>query len=430
MSTAISPQQQPAKGPRRSSKKHHQPNTHDGFSSDVGALTEYQRNTSPATGNMTKNNNKGHPRKASQAQNKHYEAPSTDRGKPDMARATPVKQAAYAGATFQQSPAPSALPIPSFYSKSVPAANSLPSQLGNDAPTIAQASPVNVAGNSPSKPEATPLDFLFAAARQARAGPNGDSPAARSGHLSVPTGSPASRSPAPRESESMFPFELDGAPAPGDDGASFATPYKDRIDALKPTRSTSLGGKTMDEHERKAKTDALKKLLMKSGSQGNEHRHNSTPDANNPFNARAPYQQPASLPPAPPNMRQNSGSNSMYTQDYTRYTQPQNFQQPGYQYQQGPMHTPKRPNSSSLRNVYGPQSEPEYAELSSDSAITPPIPTTRKSTAHVAPQNGTGIEGQAHSTPHQAQAQRTKPSAQQLEDDLRRVLKLDLTSRG
>ncbi|KAI1622876.1 hypothetical protein EDD37DRAFT_682303 [Exophiala viscosa] len=426
MSTVISSQQQPARGPRRSSKKQHNPNTHDGFSSDVGALTEYQRNTSPA---MTKNNNKGHPRKSSQAHNKQHEASSADRGKPDMAKATPVKQAAYAGATFQQSPAPSALPIPSFYSKSLPATGSLPSQLGNDAPTITQDSPIKVADNSPSKPEATPLDFLFAAARQARVAPTGDSPAARSGNLSVPTGSPASRSPAPREGEPMFPFELDGASAPGEDGGSFATPYKDRMDALKSTRSTSLGGKTMDEHERKAKTDALKKLLMKSNSQGNEHRNNSAPDANNPFNARAPYQQPTSLPSAPPNIRQNSGSNSMYTQEYTRYGQPQNFHQQGYQYQQGPMHTPKRPNSSSLRNVYGPQSEPEYAELSSDSAITPPIPTPRKSTAHAAPQNGAGVEGQAHSTPHQAQAQRAKPSAQQLEDDLRRVLKLDLTSR-
>ena len=427
MSTVISPLQQPAKGPRKSSKKHHNPNTHDGFSSDVGALTEYQRNTSPA---MTKNNNKGNPRKSSQAHNKQHEASSADRGKQDMARATPVKQAAYAGATFQQSPAPSALPIPSFYSKSLPATGSLPSQLGNDAPPVPQVSPTKVLDNSPSKADATPLDFLFAAARQARGGPSGDSPAARSGHLSVPTGSPASRSPAPREGDSMFPFELDGASTLGEDGGSFATPYKDRMDALKSTRSTSLGGKTMDEHERKAKTDALKKLLMKSNGQGNDHRNNSAPHAKNPFNARAPYQQPAPLHSGPPNMRQNSGSNSMYTQDYNRYGQPQNFHHQGYQYQQGPTHTPMRPNSSSLRNVYGPQSEPEYAELSSDSAITPPIPTSRKSTAHAAPQNGPGNEGQTHSTPQQAQAQRPKPSAQQLEDDLRRVLKLDLASRG
>lgn len=430
MSTVITPRQQPTKGPRQSSKRHHQPNPHDGFSSDVGALTEHQRNTSPAAGNMTKNSNKGHPRKSSQAHNKQHEAPPADRGKPDKAKATPMKQAAYAGATFQQSPAPSALPIPSFYSKSLPAASSLPSQLGSDQPINTQTVSINATDNSPSKPEATPLDFLFEAARQARTVPRTDSPATRSGNLSVPPGSPASRSPGPREGEAMFPFELEGGSAPGEDGSSFATPYKERIDALKSARSTSSGGRTMDEHERKAKTDALKKLLMKSCGQGNEHSSSPATDVNNPFNARAPHQQPASLSPGPPIARHGSGPTSTYTPEYSGYTQSPNLHQAGYQYQQGQMHSPQRPNSSRLRNVYGPQSEPEYAELSSDSAITPPISTSRKSTAHNAPPSGRVFEGQTHSAPQPAQGHRTKPSAQQLEDDLRRVLKLDLTTRG
>lgn len=231
----------------------------------------------------------------------------------------------------------------------------------------------------------------------------------------------------------MFPFELEGGINPGEDGSAFATPYKDRIAALRSTRSTSSGGKTMDENERKAKSDALKMLLMKSSGQDDQRISlNSGPDMNNPFNARAPYHQAAFLPQGRPLVRPSSGpSTPAPVQDHSGYNPVPNFTSTPYQFPPAPMHTPKRTTSSRLRNVYGAQSEPEYAELSSDSAVTPPISTSRRQTPHHTPQYNSGLVSQPYATQGPLPTlHRAKPSAQQLEDDLRRVLKLDLTSRG
>ncbi|KAL6249992.1 hypothetical protein RBB50_002293 [Rhinocladiella similis] len=424
MSTIETPHQTHTTGNRRSGKKNRQSNPHDGFVSDVGAPTEHQRNKSPAPGNVVKNNGKGLPRKNSSAHNA-----AVPTGRPDKVKATPMKPAAYAGSTFQQSPAASALPLPSFYSNSMPAAGPLRSDLSNEAGTDTQPSAHEVA-DSPSKRETTPCDFLFDAARQARATPRGDTPGARSGNVSIPNGSPTTGSPAPREGDAMFPFELDGASATGEDGALSATPYKDRIEALKSTRSTSLPGKSMNEHERKAKSDALKRLLMKSSGQPSENSFQPAQDMSNPFNARAPYQPPPFPTQGPPLVRHTSGPPPMFKPDQSSYNAPPAFPQMPYQYQPTQIQTPKRPNSSSLRNVYGAQSEPEYAELSSDSAVTPPISTQRRHTPQYAPQYNTAPISPPYSKQQQMPNHRAKPSAQQLEDDLRRVLKLDLTTRG
>jgi len=423
MSAVEIPHQSHARSTRRSGKKHHQSNPHDGFVSDFGASTEHQRNNSSANGNATRNADKSQPRKNSQAHN------NASTGRSDKAKATPMKPAAHAGATFQQSPAASALPLPSFYSKSMPATDLLPTQLNGYATVNSQAAS-NRVDDSPSMRETTPCDFLFEAARQARATPRGDTPAARGGNLSAPNGSPAPRSPGTREGDSMFPFELDGASAAGEDGGSFATPYKERIEAVKSIRSTSSPGKAMDENHRKAKTEALKKLLMKSSA--NENNMKSASDMNNPFNARAPAQQ-VSYPAQGPSLgRRPSGSTATYTQEQSGYNPSPMLQQMPYHYPPAHMQTPKRPNSSRLRNVYGAQSEPEYAELSSDSAVTPPISTPRKQTLQRAQQYSTGPISPPYPMQQQQQmpAHRAKPSAQQLEDDLRRVLKLDLTTRG
>lgn len=351
--------------------------------------------------------------------NNHYDRA---RGTP-----TPMKPAAYAGSTFQQSPAASALPLPSFYSKSLPTAsyismrNTIPESVSPEDPPIL---PVD---DSPSKPEPNPCDFLFQAARQARATPRANSPATRSGNLSVPNGSPASRSPAPREGDPMFPFELDSVNL-GDDGSAFATPFKDRIEAI---RSPSTGGKSMDDDERKAKTEALKKLLMKSSMQENNNYNNGNTgspvaDMNNPFNARAPNPRGPVPPQAAPQVRASSNpSTPGQGQDNVgRYT-PSAFPPVSFPFPTPQTQTPKRPNSSRLRHVYGAQSEPEYAELSSDSAVTPPSSSRRNIGNQLPPQYNPA----AYPMHPQMPTHRAKPSAQQLEDDLRRVLKLDLVPR-
>jgi len=97
---------------------------------------------------------------------------------PHHASATPVKaQAAYAGPTFHASPAPSALPIPKFLSRSVPAkAQTCPptpppedcSDSANS-PSLSPNSPSRAPIQAPARNEDSPLDLLFKADRAERA---------------------------------------------------------------------------------------------------------------------------------------------------------------------------------------------------------------------------------------------------------------------
>lgn len=356
-------------------------------------------------------------RRKSQAHNRvHNSGNMSDTTQPIKTQATPVKQA-YAGPTFHQSPAASALPIPSFYSRSVPA--QAPKPIAEDPAESVDISPPSE--GTPTKRESTPLDFLFNAARQAR----GESPAARSGNLSIPSRSPAGKSPAPRE-DSMFPFELDGGSTPGEEDMSLSSAYKDRMASVRSTRTVS--DDHMEEHERKAKTDALKRLLMHQSPQ----QSSPAPDPNNPFNARAPPSRHRSGPNTPFNYQNPPGHQNQYF--------PNMNDSPSKHYVLN--NIPPRP-SSHLR--YEAASGPEPAELSSDNALSPPrVSTARREANHTAPHTQNAYH--QHVDPRQNfntyygpppvagppshQGHRNKPSAQQLENDLRRVLNLNVASKG
>jgi hypothetical protein len=91
-----------------------------------------------------------------------------------------------------------------------------------------------------------------------------------------------------------------------------------------------------------------------------------------------------------------------------------------------------RPASSHLRHQYQVRDHALPTDLSSDNSTTaPPISTARKAVQY--PQSPYQSSSDSSTAlPRTAQTPNPKPphSAQQLEDDLRRVLKLDLTSRG
>lgn len=418
-------QQQQTKAPRRSARK--QNNTPNG-PNPRAAVSDNELSHPTQT---SVDGDAVHGRRKSHASNKKangipHRGSVSDSVQPMKTHATPIKQA-YAGPTFHQSPAASALPIPSFYSKSVPNATAQSVQAIPE--SVEDEKRAGTPGHdTPTKRESTPLDFLFQAARQARDTPRGESPSANSGHISVRTGSPASKSPAPKESDSMFPFELDGASTPGADGASFSTPYKDRIEALKSSRPSSENSQHMDETERRAKTDALKRLLMKNSAPQNP----SNVDHSNPFNARPPYS-PNHMTPPPPQIRQRSGpSTPSYMQTYNGTTQgDQYFQQmPPFPRDDFNHYTSARV-ASNLRNVYGAVNEPEPAELSSDSAISPPRISTARNSSYPDPAAPVVLPGTTGlMTDQRPPMHKSNPSVQQMEDDLRRVLKLDLTSRG
>jgi hypothetical protein len=379
--------------------------------------------------------------KADRAANHRNASPQPNLALPSQRQSTPIKQA-YAGPTFHSSPAPSALPMPSFYSKSLP---SIPS---TKTPDIVEESEGRVAGeakeeNPPTsqaddagKRQSTPLDFLFEAARQARDTPRADSPASRSANLSALEDSPLSRSPSRREGgEAVFPFELDGNGSNHYSvGPPFATPYKERITALRSSSaSPSMPSPAMDEVERKTKTEALKQLLMNAQATPHPAAQAApyTSDTTNPFNARAPkFHSPI---PRFHSTRHHSGPS----------TPAPPFPSPGpYQYfpDQLPIaHGPRttgspvhRPASSHLRRQYQVQDHESPVELSSDNNGTmPPISTARNAIKHPqSPYHSNNTSSTALPRTGQNPNHKSSRSAQQLEDDLRRVLKLDLTSRG
>ena len=400
--------QQNQKGPRRSARKNKNaiPNGQPvrAVASDNELAHSQQTSGAESNGHVFQG------RKALQGHKpeNHYATMSDSNEPHAKSKATPIKQA-YAGPTFHQSPAASALPMPSFYSKSVPNVSSiLPPQsidgLGEES---------DVGAETPSKRESTPLDWIFDRARQSQTTPRGRSPDVQHGNQPFNGGSSARGSPAPKDAGSVFPFELDSSSMPGDDANSFATPYKEQMDLLKSTRSTSDGVRSMDERERKAKTDALKKLLLKSP----QSQASNGPDQNNPFNARAPQVRPRSGPSTPNHTNGYAGphQSSQYFPNMPRK-------------QHGDMsYNSQFRQPSNLRNIYGGLTEPEAAELSSDAPISPPRISTVRCPARqpVPPAHGGPTPVSTANTNHTAKA-----STAHLEDDLRRMLNLDVASKG
>ncbi|KAF2142706.1 uncharacterized protein K452DRAFT_307645 [Aplosporella prunicola CBS 121167] len=171
--------------------------TGDGTLSDGPAATGSQKkgrgrqrnnitNSNPNNNNNNNPNNNGANGRAS---------PMKTPQQPVAANGTPAKDGAYAGPAFHASPAPSALPMPKFFSRSVPANNaptSLQSRLDqdsdssgtsdkSDSPSLLEATPSQPALTSatpaqaiaPREHQESPLDFFFKADRAEKAKKNG-----------------------------------------------------------------------------------------------------------------------------------------------------------------------------------------------------------------------------------------------------------------
>ncbi|KAL2866313.1 uncharacterized protein BJX67DRAFT_144865 [Aspergillus lucknowensis] len=182
-----------------------------------------------------------------------------------------LKDTHYAGPTFHASPAPSTLPIPSFISKSFPESDLAPT-VEHDSDSFDTDADLE---NTPSKPksrpsapqeerESTPLDFLFKAAVDAR-----NRPPQRNTEPSPKVRSPQTDSKTIQQRRpnsditGMFPLELGTSDlCLPQIGPSFAPSYKDRMNALRSASSPSPALRDLNEDERKAKTEALKTLLL------------------------------------------------------------------------------------------------------------------------------------------------------------------------
>ncbi len=193
---------------------------------------------------------------------------------------------AYAGPTFHASPAPSALPIPSFYSKSVPdspgfkelQAQKAGSTSSNDSPTP---SAVQAVAAQPRREE-SPLDFFFKADREEKARARSASsfhmsgsesgpfspPSESDSHITAATGNQGTNRGthfAGGSTSALFAMELDGTDSPGKPyGPAFSTPYNERIRAARSSVTSPQSSSQAAQEQQKSqdRSEALKAYLF------------------------------------------------------------------------------------------------------------------------------------------------------------------------
>ncbi|KAK2746184.1 hypothetical protein FQN57_003306 [Myotisia sp. PD_48] len=183
----------------------------------------------------------------------------------------------YAGPTFHASPAPSALPMPSFFSKSVPEAEYLEVDGSNSdspetdpeqltlTPTKARTLP---AREHIHQGTSSPLDFLFKAARESKTPGQVNELEDRSSRISPPLNvamlSPSSEGPP----GGMFPLELEGSDSnksqPPSNKPSITSSYREKMNALRAQNMASnrAGQKSPERHQNVNQSNALKNLLF------------------------------------------------------------------------------------------------------------------------------------------------------------------------
>ncbi|CAG8035129.1 unnamed protein product [Penicillium salamii] len=360
------------------------------------------------------------------------------------------ESAAYAGPTFHASPAPSSLPMPKFLPKAAPDADLVP-PLETDSDS-ADLSPEPE--TTPSKhrsrpsvhaePKPTALDFMFQAAKQAK-----ENKATSSPDVSRPLRSPQTEPAARYHQDGMF------ASSSGNDyarhspiGPSFAPSYQERMAALRP--SSMPQSPELSDAERKAKTEQLKDLLLNPRPQ--------KPPSQAPFSpvyGNVDVRQSPSFDRASPNydyrqppgvFETQSGSFDARPSNVHPYATPSRAASGPPLAHGNPFGNPPPQSNPYLRNPYpnpnsplrGVVPAPQYqthGAVSNGSSPGPYSNQYRQSSNPPAPWQGyvspqpvhsaTAFQLPTHSpSPLPSQAMDT----QQIENDIRRVLKLDASS--
>lgn len=215
-------------------------------------------------------------------------------------RAMPIKGGlpAFAGATFHASPAPSALPLPSFLAK--PPSDSPVSNvnLGSSLPKSLEAGGYNSipSGLSSGNAGESPLDFMFRAHKQEQERRAGSSPAhtTYNGNLAHVSRSDGVGRPSP-SSRSILQDELDGTPSL-DIGPAFSTPYQTRINSARSSRHpleqsqnspSAMGLQSSDDA-----SEALKKYLFGGAPRSTDTRGQAPPPGQYYGQVPVSYNQP------------------------------------------------------------------------------------------------------------------------------------------
>ena len=404
--------------------------------------------------NMSQTNGHGHqPRHASVGGN--------------VIPATPFKEQAYAGPTFQASPAPSSLPVPKFFSRSVPnvaAPQSFEARMaGEKPPESEQSSPESDNATPPPRAnQQSPLDIFFNADRAEK-----DKP---------PNGSrlsPEAAARRPPATEPLHPFQQSGRSiflreADGDGGPMLSPktlPPNNRLSQS--CRASSSPGsrqvETDSESEREAYTKNLKDLLLSNVNStplsNSAHRnstqrpHTSARPVEQGFETPSPFQRSASGPstPTPSTDQQNHYSlrygnrnlsplfkairsdtpprpSSLRQQESASDSNPGPYNYPGAVPQ--PRQIPQIDPNSFSRNYL------DNTIRHSQPAFPPNLPvnvhqaapsnvSSGYSSAPVSHQQGVQASG---ASPRTATASGSADDIKTMEDDLRRMLKLNVLS--
>ncbi|MCJ1405125.1 hypothetical protein MMC11_008351 [Xylographa trunciseda] len=392
------------------------------------------------------------------------------RPEPGATSMTPVKKGttqsqAYAGPTFHASPAPSALPIPKFFSKSVPVTEkgaSLSTMMQEDSSeglsNKSDDSPImqnSLRVSQRSIREASPLDFFFNADREEKAKRSSVVVTGGSNQIfDQVAGTPKSVSPIPEHMRhhsrnatggsmhEIFPLEMDASEKLSPIRAM--RPLDPSTEARRPESSPSTirTRSTKSEEQAKAKTEALKRFLLSPQPQSPSSKlasplgyldYSSSPSPS-PLPHHNHYLRSTSATSIP---RGSAGSPA-----YTHHTQLPVSNVPYLQ--QSPTTKVKglsqeRPLSSQLRREMTANMFPEPKELPS---------TTTPSHSHnvfnqTATQNGDNVQHNSNFSPYTPAVKKFRPedalkaatgqmdtSVDMMENELRRILKLDSLGSG
>jgi hypothetical protein len=215
---------------------------------------------------------------------------------------TPAKEQAYAGPTFHASPAPSALPMPKFFSRSMPKDGSpLQARLDGERTPEKEAVSPEATGTSPVVPREaahSPLDMLFKADKAEREKRGLLSPEQA---VRQPVSATNASSVFHPSGKSIFLQELDGA----EDMPSPRTHLRNGRPSPVERAHSSPGKRppSTDEDQRQAYTKSLKDLLFNTANGQSPPQYPQTqprphPDASI-FNTPSPNQRATSGPSTP-----------------------------------------------------------------------------------------------------------------------------------
>lgn len=375
---------------------------------------------------------------------------------------TPAKERAYAQSTFQASPAASALPVPKFFgSKSVPSTHGpsslqermdrekTPERLEESSPESDVVSPAKV----PHSQNETPLDLFFMADKAEKERKN--SPGAGISPQLAARPPPASEPRNPFHTNMQSPFVRPS----NETNRNIVSPRPASIGQRPPvprahsSPGNNVNGQNQSNGNHDASTQALKDLLFSNINKQSStppHSHQRAPSNPNAVDSvtetPSPVQQRSALGPSTPTPAKNS--HDQHSLHYGNRNLSPMFQAARNETPPRPSNLRQQLEHSGQQNgfpQYNQQPYLNYADPNSfsrsylDHQIRSSLPTqppsglisngngnnahsSTSSSGPTPPQKGMPIPGAASSSPRNGGSRDVKG----MEDDLRRMLKLDV----